>query len=324
MSQSIFSRVDAYLAYALREIDTYPAPQSRLDKSLIELAETVRLGGASPDVIRQAVNDYLAANPPAGMTDEQIAESVNRSMAAGKIEGSVTTQPIDFNGVNHPVGTSLEDIIIAIIEFLQPYEKPTVTLSLNPSTTLYDVVTQTLPTIKMTANVTKKTEDVKQIDFLVNDVVKQSVTTGVANGGSFSYTFTPPADTNTNTTFKVVVKDIKDGEGASSKVVKFVANSYYGIVDDGVNPTEALVKNMNKVLKDVKGHKYAGITTNYGKVCYAYPSSFGALTSIKDLVNNINYTASFNQTTMTIDGIEYFMYLQIDPSAANNVEITFA
>ena len=98
----------------------------------------------------------------------------------------------------------------------------------------------------------------------------------------------------------------------------------FTIVDDGVNPTEALVKNMNKVLKDVKGHKYAGITTNYGKVCYAYPSSFGALTSIKDLVNNINYTASFNQTTMTIDGIEYFMYLQIDPSAANNVEITFA
>ena len=36
MSQGIFSRVDAYLAYALREIDTYPAPQSRLDKSLIE------------------------------------------------------------------------------------------------------------------------------------------------------------------------------------------------------------------------------------------------------------------------------------------------
>ena len=36
MSQGIFSRADAYLAYALGEIDTYPAPQSRLDKSLIE------------------------------------------------------------------------------------------------------------------------------------------------------------------------------------------------------------------------------------------------------------------------------------------------
>ena len=31
----IKSRVDAYLAYALREIDTYPEQQSRLDKSLM-------------------------------------------------------------------------------------------------------------------------------------------------------------------------------------------------------------------------------------------------------------------------------------------------
>ena len=59
------------------------------------------------------------------MTDEQIAESVNRSMAAGDIEGSVTTQAIDFNGVNHPVGSPLEEIILAILESLQPSEKPT-------------------------------------------------------------------------------------------------------------------------------------------------------------------------------------------------------
>lgn len=59
------------------------------------------------------------------LTDEQIAESVNRSMAAGDIKGSVTTQTIDFNGVNHPVGSPLEEIILAILEFLQAYEEPT-------------------------------------------------------------------------------------------------------------------------------------------------------------------------------------------------------
>lgn len=100
MSQGIFSRVDAYLAYALREIDTYPAPQSRLDKSLIELAETVRLGGASPDVIRQAVNDYLAANPPAGMTDEQIADSVNDSIANGDIQVGTVLTTDQINNIN--------------------------------------------------------------------------------------------------------------------------------------------------------------------------------------------------------------------------------
>ena len=109
MSQGIFSRVDAYLAYALREIDTYPAPQTRLDKSLIELAETVRLGGASPDVIRQAVNDYLAANPPAGMTDEQIADSVNDSIANGDIQVGTVLTTDQINNIND-IPTLAEEI----------------------------------------------------------------------------------------------------------------------------------------------------------------------------------------------------------------------
>ena len=109
MSQGIFSRVDAYLAYALREIDTYPAPQSRLDNSLIELAETVRLGGASPDTIRQAVNDYLAANPPAGITDEQIADSVNDSIANGDIQVGTVLTTDQINNIND-IPTLAEEI----------------------------------------------------------------------------------------------------------------------------------------------------------------------------------------------------------------------
>ena len=61
-----------------------------------------------------------------------------------------------------------------------------------------------------------------------------------------------------------------------------------------------------------------------GKVYYAYPTSFGALTSIKDLVNNLNYTTSFTQSTVSVDGMDYYVYLQIDPAAATNVELTFA
>ena len=105
----IKSRTDAYLAYAMRETDTYPAPQSRLDEMLIELAETVRLGGASPDVIRQAVNDYLAANPPAGMTDEQIADSVNDSIANGDIQVGTVLTTDQINNIND-IPTLAEEI----------------------------------------------------------------------------------------------------------------------------------------------------------------------------------------------------------------------
>ena len=127
------TRMERSIAFALRQTDELPPAHSRLDYYLNELAETVRLGGSTPEELQDAVDDYLTRNPVQAMTDEQIAESVNRSMAAGKIEGSVTTQAIDFNGVNHPAGSPLEEIILAILEFLQPYEKPTVTLSLNPS-----------------------------------------------------------------------------------------------------------------------------------------------------------------------------------------------
>ena len=109
MSQEIFSRTDAYLAYAMRQTDTYPAPQSRLDKGLIELAEAVRLGGASPDVIRQAVNDYLAANPPAGMTDEEIADSVNDSIANGDIQVGTVLTADQINNIND-IPTLAEEI----------------------------------------------------------------------------------------------------------------------------------------------------------------------------------------------------------------------
>ena len=129
------TRMERSIAFALRQTDELPPTHSRLDHFLNELAETVRLGvGNTTDLenrvttnetnitgLQERINNL---NIPA-MTDEQIAESVNRSMAAGDIEGSVTTQAIDFNGVNHPVGSPLEEIILAILESLQPSEKPT-------------------------------------------------------------------------------------------------------------------------------------------------------------------------------------------------------
>jgi hypothetical protein len=78
------------------------------------------------------------------------------------------------------------------------------------------------------------------------------------------------------------------------------------------------------VLKDTKNYVYDGITTDWGKVCYAYPSSFGNLSSIKDAINNLNYTTSFTKTTVTVDGVEYVCYTQTNASAATDIQLTFA
>lgn len=229
--------------------------------------------------------------------------------------GSVTV------GKRYPVGTSLEDIIRDI---LVQYKTPAVAITLTPDTALYDVVSETLPTTKITANVIKQTSEIAKVDFYVGNTLVNSITTDVADGGVFNYNYTPPENVNKNTTFKVVVTDVENGVGNTSKTVKFVAHTYFGTIGEADVLDEVAVKAMDKVLKDSKAYLWSGITVDFGKVVYCYPSSFGALSSIKDMVNNINYTNSFERTTMTIDNIEYYVYTQIDASNADNVELTFA
>ena len=49
--------------------------------------------------------------------------------------------------------TPLPDVIDML---LHPYEKPTMTLGINPVKTIYDTVSETLSSITINANVTKK------------------------------------------------------------------------------------------------------------------------------------------------------------------------
>ena len=228
--------------------------------------------------------------------------------------GSVT------KGKNYPVGTDLEAILRDI---LISYAPPVVALTTTPNTRLYDIVTESVATIMLRAAVTKKTNDVTKITFYVGDTVVNEVTSGVADGGNFSYQYTPSTAIRTDTTFKATVTDGKQAT-SSTFAIKFVGKSYYGICDADVSdPSATVIKSGNSTLKDVKNLVYSGITTGWGKIFYAYPKSFGALTYIKDEINNINYFDSFQQSEVTVDGIPYYCYTLIEPTAAENNQVTF-
>ena len=246
--------------------------------------------------------------------------------------GATLSEPLT---VNNPVGsatsgkvyakdTSLESVIR---DMLIKEEAPTLTLNISPNRTLYDVVEETVSSVTMNAVVGKKTYNLSKVEFYVDNVLKN--TQNISAGGTYAYIATFSPATNQNFTLKAIAYDSKAGTPLSTTKtvqVKFVAKSYWGTVDDSTpSPTEAIIKALtNKTLKDVKKLLYSGITMDYGKVVYAYPASFGALTSIKDLVNNINYTDSFSKTTVTVDGIQYFCYTQTESSAADGIELTFA
>lgn len=241
----------------------------------------------------------------------------------------VTTEDITSNvsigsitpGKTYPAGTDFQDILKDI---LTQYTPPAVTLTINPNASLYDIVSDSVNQITMNAVITKKTSDVSKLEFFVNDTLVHTVDTNISNGGTFLYTYNPATPIRTDTRFKIVVTDIKNGTSDSTKNIKFVAKSYYGIVDANIGaPTESIVKTLTAKLKDTKNLTYDGITTDWGKVCYAYPTSFGNLTSIKDMINNLNYTTEFTKTTLTVDGIDYVCYTQTNASASVNVQLTF-
>ena len=275
------------------------------------------------------ITDVTVDNVAKTITFKLLADGSEHTLQFDELSTAITSQiksDVAIGNVTvgkvYPVGTQMEDIIK---DMLTQYVLPGVRLDIQPSATLYDVVNDTVSEITMNATITKGTGAVAKVEFYVDDVLVNTVDTSVADGGLFNYVYRPATPINADTVLKVVATDDKDGSANAKKTIKFVAKSYYGIIDASIGaPTEAVIKTMNGVLKDTKSYVYDGITTDWGKVCYAYPSSFGNLSSIKDMVNNLNYTTEFTKTTLTVDGIEYVCYTQTNASAATDIEITFA
>lgn len=221
-------------------------------------------------------------------------------------------------------GEKVENLTLqeAFYKLLHPYTKPSASLTLNPSTTVYDV-NDTVSSITLTGKATKGTKALTAESFSFDGTTIYTPK-NVVESLTYKYTSEITGTNGKTHTFKFTVSDGTSTVEAT-KTITFIGKTYYGIVDATVGePTADQVQTLKNTLKTSKGYSYSGITTDYGKVVYAYPSSLGALSSIKDTINNYDYTKSFTRTVITIDNIEYYCYTQTDPSAANNVTLVFA
>lgn len=100
----------------------------------------------------------------------------------------------------------------------------------------------------------------------------------------------------------------------------FVYASYYGVTSlstltDGI--ASNLAKTFNKSIKTSKGLTWNNITLNDERFCYMYPTSLGALSSIKD-GNNFEQLQSYTRYQLNLtspingDVISYYAYLLTD------------
>ena len=285
------------------------------DSSLGGKINIIRVNGVELPVIDKTVDIeipeyiYIGNTEP---TDENIVLWINPDETGGA-GGYSGTSGINIGGIKKNQTFSNATLQEMFDILLHPYEKPTMTLGINPAKTIYDKVTETLASITINANVTKKTENIKEIRFYVDNVLVNT-DTAHPNGGLVSYTHTFASPTNTTFNVKIECEDIK---GATSKVsantnVYFVGKSYYGCLPEGTTIDETSIKTLNTVLKKELKYKYSGITTtgtNLYHIVLCQPKEFGTITSVKDALN-FEYIQDYTVRDIIIDGIYYtLMYL---------------
>ena len=221
------------------------------------------------------------------------------------------TSAVNLGGIkNNQVfnKTPLPDVIDML---LHPYEKPTMTLGINPVKTIYDKVSETLSSITINANVTKKSENIKEVRFYVDNVLVKTDTTH-PTGGLVSYTHTFSPATNKTFNVKIECEDIKAGKVSANTTITFIGKSYYGYLKEGTTIDETNIKTLNTILKKELKYKYSAITTpgtDLYHIVLCQPKELGTITSVKDALN-FEYIQDYTMQDITIDGLDYkLMYL---------------
>ena len=227
---------------------------------------------------------------------------------------------VTVGGLN--AGSSVKDKTTKEVleEILFPYQKPTASFTISPSTTTY-AVGDTISSITFTINAGKKSKDIQSIKIYDGSTLLTTITSGVANGGTFTYNYA--CNITANTTLKVEVADDTSAVSAT-KNITFTYKSYYGFVADGTTVDETVIKGLQKnVLKTSRALTYSGITCTNSKIVYAYPQNQGLLSSILD-GNGFDYLGSYNYSVISVDGVNYYVYVMIDPTTLDDFIQKFA
>lgn len=227
---------------------------------------------------------------------------------------------------NKPLSEIIGDILYP---YIQPSASCSVTTPSNGGT--FEVGVGATIT-KVRVNVTKKSKPIKLIEiFGTDDLTKALVSNNnaseIANGGTFDFNINKVLSTLTsNLRIRAKITDQTDKSvTVDSGAFNVIYPIYYGsIASDGIVDAN-LVKNLTKKL-EVKGNKSIKYTCDNQKMLFAYPASYGDLSTIID-PNNFNVTDTFIKTVVNITcadgtGIDYNVYVN-DASSVTDFTMNF-
>lgn len=212
---------------------------------------------------------------------------------------------------------------------LFPATSPSIT-SFTPASTVNEVGTE-VGVVTLSATVVKKTNPITSVTFYANDVAIETITTDVANGGTFSkdYTF---ENSDTDVVFKVIVSDGILPDTTKSVTYSFARNGFYGTNTDATPLSTSDQIRALTAISNIKKGKTFNIQVPIGakNVIICYPSTLGELASVKFVESmNAEISSVFTKTPIQVEGnnnyssTEYNCYQYI-PSVEFSQVSTFA
>lgn len=307
------------------EISIEAVPQIELVTCSIEKEIPLTLIEPDSDIDIQ-LKDYIVSHGGGGVIPAPGPDDGGESC---KCDLTYTNPRVEQNVGNVKIGESFDkETIQAVLDriFAASYAKPQISIGLSTPKNVYDKDVETVNFVTITANATRKSEDLAYIKFYVEGVVVETITaTAAAKGGTFKYTYTPDTPINKTTTFKVETCDITTKSVVSTQaVITFVQKSYYGVMSSILDYTDPdLIVLLNNTLKTSVGMSQK-FSCEFGRFLYAHPTAIGTVSSIKDNVNNFNYTDSCQKINITINGGKYELIYLIEPAGFEDLTITFA
>lgn len=164
---------------------------------------------------------------------------------------------------------------------------------------------------------------ITKIEFFKNNVsVKTYQAESLSTSGYTEWgTEFGTISSNTNIKYKITYKENTSDILTSNAITwTFVDPYFYGVGASGVGIT-----NLTKSIS-VKSDKTFSFTTNNNFIYFAYPASYGSLTSIKDS-NGFENISGFDKITTQLavesGAVDYIIYQSKAPSTQSNFVLTF-
>lgn len=238
-------------------------------------------------------------------TVEKELDKLNKGGGGAGALYSADNVKFNINNLSSLNGKDLENFSFIDLMNTLNYSKASVSLLSNLSTLVYEAGVIVHGGITLTAKVTKGSSKITQVEFFKDSTSVSTITTGVEDGGNFTYA--DGTDISNDITFKVSVKCEDNSTAESTLSIKFYNPYYYGITTKQID--EITESDITSLTKDVsaKATKNYTYTSNNEYCVIAYPKSYGLLKSILD-PNGFQNLDSMGHKEVTVKGVPYYIY----------------